>query len=71
MCVCVCVCVSKRICNNVTGPCLVEHETEVGKIFPGNGKFLAIFIYIMILCVCHLENIRVPLVALVPRIGHP
>ena len=37
--------ISYRVCNNIAGPRLVGHDTEMGKLFPGNGKFLAIFIY--------------------------
>ena len=57
---------SNRIFYSIAGPCFVGHETERGKVFPENGKFLVIC-----LSACHLGNIRVPLLARMPRVGIP
>ena len=37
-----------QICNDIAGPCLVGQVTEMEEdtVFPENGKFLAICIYI-------------------------
>ena len=41
-----------RVYNNIAGPCLIGYESEMGKIFRGNGKIQTIFIYIYSDFVC-------------------